>query len=75
MKKIVLVTMVVIIILGSSFTVLARPLSKSGNENAEERKLDALMRIRDRLVERIGEDPSEWPPGLVESLIIYGLLR
>jgi len=75
MRKIVLATMVIIIILGSSFTVLARSLSESGNENAEERRLAALMRIKERLVERRGDDPSEWPPGLVESLIISGLLR
>ena len=75
MKKILLVTTVVIILLGSTLTVLARPLSEGENSKGEDRRLAALMRIKDRLIEKRGYDPEDWPPGLAKLLFDYGLLR
>lgn len=75
MKKILLATMVVIILLGSSFTVLAKPLSEKGNSNGEEKKLAALVKIKEKLIERKGYNPEDWPPGLSKLLFDYGLLR
>jgi hypothetical protein len=75
MKKIILAIIIVIILLVSSFTAMAGPFSERRRQNRQERIIAALTRIKERMVERRGDDPENWPSGLVRLMSYYGLLR
>lgn len=66
-----IVIAVVLIILASACIVSA----KSGKQKGEEKRMEALMNIKERLIEKRGYDPSLWPKGFVEIFSDLGLLR
>jgi len=70
-----LVIAVVLIIIGSVCIVSAKPSRKNEQGKSDEKKLDALLKIKSRLIEIKGYDPSQWPPGIVELLYSHELIR
>ena len=70
-----IVIAVVLIVLGSACIVSAKPSNMKNNSKGEEKRIDALMKIKERFIEIRGYDPSLWPKGLVEQFIDFGLIR
>ncbi len=70
-----IVIAVVLIVLASACIVSAKPSTPKNNSKGEEKRIDALMKVKERLIEIRGYDPSLWPKGLVEIFISYGLVR
>jgi hypothetical protein len=66
---------VVLIMLLTATIVSAKPAPSKEISKDEEKRLDAIMKVKDRLIEKRGYDPSMWPPGLVELFMDYGILR
>jgi len=66
---------VVLIVLGSACIVSAKPTTPKNNSKGEEKRIDALMKVKARIIEIKGYDPSQWPAGLVELFLSYGLIR
>ena len=70
-----LVIIVVLVVLASACIVSAKPSTINNNSKGEEKRIDAFMKVKERLIEIRGYDPSLWPKGLVEIFISYGLVR
>ena len=66
-----LVIAVALLILGSMCVVSAG----ANNGKGEDKRMQALMRMKSRIIEKRGYDPSQWPPGLVELFMSQGLIR